>query len=93
MFVKNLRLAFLLFLSLTLGFAIFYICYPLIAVVMSSLLSRTISTTGESSGIAVVAGGVSQSVMNAFLLLATLCFLILVAILIKRSRQNHRSRQ
>jgi hypothetical protein len=90
---KNLRLALLLSLSLILGVAILYIFSPLIRMVLFSILGRTILKTSESGGIGAVAGGVSQSLVNALALLASLYVLILVAILIKRGPKDRRSRQ
>jgi hypothetical protein len=90
---KTFRLMLLLLLSLILGGAILYICFPLIEMILFSILGRTILKTSESGGIGAVAGGMSQLLVNVLALLVSLCVLILVAILIKRGTKDRRSQQ
>jgi hypothetical protein len=83
--VRNILLALLLSLLLTLAFFVLYTFYPLISLVLSSVLRGIVSRSPESNGIAAVAGGVSESFLKTLVLIVPILFLIIFALLQKRS--------
>ena len=85
---RNLLLALALSLSLTLVFATFYTFYPVISLILSALWNRIASSQPESSGIAAVAGGVSESFLMVLAIVAPILFFIIFALLQKRTVKN-----
>ena len=82
--VKNILLALLLSLSLTLVVAACYTFYPVILLILSSLWNR-IASQPESNGIAAVAGGVSESFLKVLVVVAPILFFIIFGLLQKRT--------
>ena len=82
---RNILLALFLSLCLTLGFAAFYTFYPVISLILSSLWHRIASSQPDTSGIAAVAGGVSESFLAMLLVVASILFCIIFALLQKRT--------
>ena len=82
---RNILLALLLSLSLTLVFAALYTFYPVLSLILSSLWNRIASSQPDSSGIAAVAGGVSGSFLRALVVVAPALFFIIFALLQKRT--------
>ena len=80
--VRNIFGAFLLSLTLTFGLAILYIFYPVISMVLSGLFNSRSGT----SGIAVVVGGVSESLLFVLLIIEPVVFLLIFALLQRRRR-------
>jgi len=82
---KNILLALLLSLSLTLVVAACYTFYPVILLILSSLWNRIASSQPDSNGIAAVAGGVSESFLKVLVVVAPILFFIIFGLLQKRT--------
>jgi hypothetical protein len=82
---KNIFLALLLSLPVTLVLTIFYVFYPVISAILGILWRQTFSSSAESNGVFAVAGGVSSSFLTVFLVVASILFLIIFLLLQKRS--------
>ena len=82
---RNILLALLLSLSLTPLLGAFYTFYPLISLILIGLWNRLASSQPESSGIAVIAGGVSEPSLMVLMAVATILFIIIFALLQKRT--------
>lgn len=85
---KNLLRALLLSLFLTIVIAVFYTFSPVIVAIFSFLLRGIISRGPESSGVVAVAGGVSESFLQVLVLVAPILFIIILALLHKRSLKH-----
>jgi len=85
---RNALLALLLSLPLTLALGFLYALSPLILAMLSFLWKGITSSAGETGGIGAVAGGVSVSFSKMLALVAAILFLIIFAVLQKRSMQR-----
>ncbi len=72
---RNMLLALVLSLSLTLLFAAFCTFYPVISLILSSLWDRIASSQPDSNGIVAVAGGVSDSFLRVLVVVALITLL------------------
>jgi hypothetical protein len=85
---RNIMLALLLSLSLTLMVAAFYTFYPVILLILSSLWNRIASSQPDSNGIAAVAGGVSESFLKVLVVVGLIVFFIIFRLLQKRTAKS-----
>lgn len=85
---RNILLALLLSLVLTLVIAVFYTFSPMITAILSLLWRGIVSRGPESSGVGAVAGGVSESFLKVLVLVAPILFFIILALLHKRSLKH-----
>jgi len=85
---RNILVALVLSLSLTLVLGAAYTFYPLISLILTSLWNRIASSQPDSNGIAVVAGGVSESFLRALVVVAPILFFIIFGLLQKRTVKN-----
>lgn len=84
MTVRNLLLSLVLSLVLSFGLTALYIFYPIISMMVRGMFSNE----PHSDGIAVVAGGSSAALVWTMPLLAVGFFLVLFALLQRRSRRS-----
>ena len=84
MTIRNLLLSLVLSLVLTFVLTVLYIFYPFISMVIRGLFS----SEPHTDGIAAVAGGASAWLVWSMPLLAVGFFLILFALLQRRSRRS-----
>ena len=85
---RNMLLAVLLSLPLTLALAVLYTFYPLISAILRTVWKGISSSSPHSSGVAVVAGGVSESFLKTLVIVAAIIFLLIFALLQKRSMKH-----
>jgi H+/Cl- antiporter ClcA len=85
---RNILIALLLSLFLTLVLGAFYTFYPVILLILASLWNRIASSQQDSNGIAAVAGGVSESFLMVLVVVAPILFFIIFALLQKRTMKN-----
>lgn len=83
MVVKNILLALTLSLFLTFFIAIIYAFYPLVFVVLSSMLSNQ-----EGSGIGAVGGNWSMQFLKVLLIVEPILFIFILALLKWRNRKS-----
>ena len=88
MTVRNLLLSLILSLALTCGFTVLYIFYPVLSLVIRGLFRSLFSSDAHTDGIAVVAGGVSGTLLWMAVLLALAFFLVIFAFLQRRSSRH-----
>lgn len=84
---KNILLAILLSLFMTLVIAVLHTFSPVIAAILSLLWRGIVSRGPERNGVLAATGGFSGSFL-AFILVAPILFLITFALLHKASRKN-----
>jgi len=87
---RNLFLSLLLSIVLTLTGTVLYVFYPILRLVLGTFFSRAFSSDAHSDGIAVVAGGVSETVFPIALFIAAALFLVIFTLLQRRSRKQTR---
>ena len=78
--VRNLLLSLLLSLGLTFVGTVVYVFYPVLRLMVGGLFSRDAHT----DGIAAVAGGVSEAVLGKVVLIASIFFVLIFALLQRR---------
>jgi uncharacterized membrane protein len=88
--IRNLSLSLILSVILTFIGAVLYVFSPILKLIFGNFLTRIFTTNAETSGIAVVAGGVSASIFPVALLTAVILFLIIFTLLQRRSRAGKR---
>lgn len=81
---RNILVALVLSLSLTLVLGAVYTFYPVISLILTSLWNRIASSQPDSNGIAVVAGGVSESFLRVLVVVAPILFFMIFGLLQKR---------
>ena len=82
---RNLLLALLLSLSLTLVFAVLYIFFPVISSILTSLWSGFASSQPDRNEIAAVAGGASTAFLKGLVFVAPILFFAIFVLLQKRT--------
>ena len=85
---RNILVALLLSLCLTLLLGAFYTFYPVVSLILTGLWNRIASSQPDSNGIAAVAGGVSESFLKMLVVVAPVLFIIIFALLQKRTVKN-----
>ena len=85
---RNILLALSLSLPLTLALAVLYTFYPLILAILRIVWKGIVSSGPQSSGIGAVAGGVSESFLKTLVIVAAVIFLLIFALLQKRSMKH-----
>jgi hypothetical protein len=80
--VRNIVIALLLSMTLTFGLAFIYVFYPIISLVLRSMFRNP--GNAETSGVVVVAGGVSDSFLIVSVVLGVFLFLMIFAWLQRR---------
>ena len=85
---KNLLLAFVLSLLLTLALAFLYTFYPILLALLGLIWQGITSKGPQTGGIGAVAGGVSKSFLITLVIVVAVSFLIIFAVLQKRSRKR-----
>jgi hypothetical protein len=85
---RNILLALLLSLFMTLVIAVFHTFSPVIAAILSLLWRGIVSRGPETNGVVAVAGGVSESFLKVLVLVAPILFFIILALLHKRSLKH-----
>jgi|GEM_PF-3808819 len=85
---RNILVALVLSLSLTLVLGAVYTFYPVISLILTSLWNRIASSQPDSNGIAVVAGGVSESFLRVLVVVAPILFFMIFGLLQKRTVKN-----
>lgn len=88
MIAKNILLALLLALPLTFALAFLYTFYPIILAILSLVWKGIVSSGPQTGGIGAVAGGVSVSSLKTLVIVAAILFLIIFALLQKRSMKR-----
>jgi len=83
MVVKNILLALVLSLFLTFFIAIIYAFYPLVFVILSSILSNQ-----EGSGIGAVGGDWSMQFLKVLLIVEPILFIFIFALLKRKNRKT-----
>ena len=89
---RNLFLSLILSILLTVAGTVLYVSYPILRLVLGNFFGSVFSSDAHSHGIAVVAGGVSATVLPVALLTAAVLFVVIFTLLQRRSRKSQQKR-